>query len=105
LADIKEQTLFVVILRYLVPIETILEQRPAHVEFLDKYYAKGVFHASGPQIPRYGGVLIAQAKNRDELKRILEEDPFCVYKSAEYQITEFTVNKQSGAFASFLAKI
>lgn len=98
----ESQTFFVVILRYLVPIEIIIEQRPEHVKFLDKYYAKGIFQASGPQVPRYGGVILARATSRDELRKILEEDPFFIYKSAEYQITEFTVNKCSEAFSVFL---
>lgn len=94
--------LFVVILRYLVPIETIIAQRPEHVIFLDKYYAKGIFHASGPQIPRYGGMILAKASSREELNKILKEDPFYQYKSAEYQVIEFTVNKHSDAFGDFL---
>jgi uncharacterized protein YciI len=98
----ENQTFFVVILRYLVPIEIIIEQRPEHVKFLDKYYAKGIFQASGPQIPRYGGVILARAKSRDELRMILEEDPFYIHKSAEYQITEFIINKSSEPFSDFL---
>jgi len=98
----ENPTLFVVILRYIVPIEIIIEQRDEHVIFLDKYYAKGIFHASGPQIPRYGGMILAKASSREELNRILAEDPFSQYKSAEYQVIEFTINKRSDAFDVFL---
>jgi uncharacterized protein YciI len=102
---VEDKTLFVVILRYLVPIETILAQRGEHLDFLDKYYKQGIFQASGPQIPRYGGVILASAPNRDGLTKILEEDPFYQYKSAEYQVIEFAINKQSDAFAQFLKHI
>ena len=71
LSKMENPTLFVVILRYIVPIEIIIEQRDEHVIFLDKYYAKGIFHASGPQIPRYGGMILAKASSREELNRIL----------------------------------
>ena len=101
----EDKTLFVVILRYLVPIETILAQRSEHLEFLDKYYREGVFHASGPPIPRYGGIILASAPNRDDLNKILEEDPFYQHKSAEYQVIEFAINKQSACFAEFLKNI
>lgn len=101
----EDKTLFVVILRYLVPIETILSQRGEHLEFLDKYYKQGIFQASGPQVPRYGGMILASASNRDDLNKILQEDPFYQYKSAEYQVIEFAINKQSDAFAEFLKKI
>ena len=100
-----QQTLFVIILRYLVPLETILTQREEHLKFLDKYYAKGVFQASGPQIPRAGGIILAKADSRDELKSILEEDPFHLQKSAEYQIFEFVINKESNPFSQFREEI
>ena len=98
-------TLFVVILRYLVPLEIILEQREEHLKFLDIYYAKGIFHASGPQIPRTGGIILANASSREELQKILEDDPYYKYKSAEYQIFELTVNKKSQAFNTFVESI
>ena len=101
----ENSNLFVVILRYLVPIETIIEQRPEHVIFLDKYYAKGIFQASGPQIPRYGGMILAKASSREELNKIFQEDPFYQYKSAEYQVIEFTINKMSDAFGAFLENV
>lgn len=98
----KNHNLFVVVLRYLVPIETILDQRDEHLKFLDIYYAKGIFQASGPQVPRYGGIILAKATSREELSKVLEQDPFYQHKSAEYQIFEFSINKQSDAFSAFL---
>jgi uncharacterized protein YciI len=86
----------------LVPLETILSQREQHLKFLDKYYEMGIFHASGPQVPRTGGIIIAKAASRDALNKILHEDPFYQYKSAEYQVFEFGINKRSKAFSAFL---
>lgn len=85
--------MFVIILRYLVDISIIDQHRPAHLKFLDEYYEKGCFIASGPQNPRYGGVIIAKASNRDELEAILAQDPYKQNKCAEYQITSFAPNK------------
>lgn len=87
-----EKTVFVVIIRYLVSLETILEARPAHVDFLKRHYANETFLLSGPQIPRTGGVILAKANNRSELMSILEKDPFFVHGYAEYQAYEFMVN-------------
>lgn len=98
-------TFFVVVLRYIVPLETILEQREEHLKFLDIYYAQGIFYASGPQIPRTGGIILANASSREELKKILEDDPYNKYKSAEYQIFEFVVSKTSEAFSTFVESI
>lgn len=94
--------MFVIILRYVVEKDIIEPHRPAHREFLDKYYAKGVFHASGPQIPIYGGTILAVANNREELQELIKEDPFYIEKCAEYNIFEFTLFKKSAAFENFL---
>jgi uncharacterized protein YciI len=93
-------SLFIVLLRYLVPLEQILEIRPSHLEFLDRYYEKGIFMVSGPQIPRSGGVIIAQIKDRSDLEDVLKEDPFYQKGFAEYQIFQFEATKASDAWQS-----
>lgn len=49
--------MFVLILTYKAPIEKVIELLEAHCCYLDKYYAAGIFLASGPQVPRTGGEL------------------------------------------------
>ena len=51
--------MFVLILTYKAPIEKVIELLEAHCCYLDKYYAAGIFLASGPQVPRTGGVFFA----------------------------------------------
>ena len=85
-------TLFVVLLRYLVPLDTILALRPAHVDYLKQYYDDGTFLVSGPQVPRAGGLILARAPSRSALMEILEQDPFYVQKAIEYHVYEFEVN-------------
>ncbi|MCS5707644.1 hypothetical protein CC99x_001860 [Candidatus Berkiella cookevillensis] len=96
------KNIFVVILRYIVPIETIDEYRSAHLNFLDHLYTKGVFITSGTQNPRSGGIMLAKAENRSALKTILAEDPFNVHNLAEYQIIEFTPTRYSEKFKAIL---
>jgi uncharacterized protein YciI len=96
--------MFVVILRYLVDLETILQNREDHVVFLKKYYDQGIFLVSGPQKPRNGGVILAQANSREELENILSQDPFKSRKLAEYQIYEFAPANFSPEFAVILQK-
>lgn len=90
--------IFVTVLRYVVPIEVIEANRPAHVVFLDKYYANGTFITSGAQTPRTGGVIIAQCTDRKSIEKIMHEDPFYTLGLAEYQIFEFSPTKYSEAF-------
>ena len=49
--------MFVVLITYLKPISEIDAQLADHVRFLDEQYAKGLFLASGRQVPRTGGVI------------------------------------------------
>lgn len=98
----RKEKLFIVILKYIVELDKITEFRSAHLEYLDKYYAKGVFLASGRQNPRFGGVIIAKATSREKLYEILAEDPFHQHLCAEYQAIEFEPNKSIEAFEGFL---
>lgn len=83
--------MFVLILTYREPIEKVIELLEDHRLYLDKYYAAGYFLASGPQVPRTGGVILCKAANRMEVEEIIKEDPFNAV--ADYQIIEFEVNK------------
>jgi uncharacterized protein YciI len=89
----ENTTLFVVMLRYLVSLETILALRPAHVDYLQKYFDDGTFLVSGPQVPRAGGMILARAESRTSLMTILERDPFYTNGVIEYHVYEFLVNK------------
>jgi len=85
--------MFVVILTYTKPIEEIDKLRPAHIEFLDKYYRENIFVMSGRQVPLNGGIIIANSSSKEQLENILLEDPFNIYQVAEYKIIEFTPSK------------
>jgi uncharacterized protein YciI len=80
---------FVVLLKYIAPLELVDKYRAKHLEFVSKYYQKGSFLISGPLVPRNGGVIIAIAKDQKELESILEEDPFAQEKVAEFNIMQF----------------
>ncbi len=100
-----KEKLFIIILKYVVEVEKITDLRKAHLKYLDKYYATGVFLASGRQNPRSGGVIIAKSTSREKLYEILSEDPFHQHLCAEYQTIEFEPNKATKAFRSFLQEV
>jgi uncharacterized protein YciI len=85
--------MFVITLSYIKPIEEIDRLRPAHLEFLDRYYAKNIFLASGRQTPLKGGVILAVAESRAVIEQIITEDPFHTHHVATFEITEFTPGK------------
>lgn len=94
--------MFVIKLTYTKPLEVVTNLRPAHLEFLDKYYAKNVFVASGRQNPPVGGIIIATHTSKEELEKIIKEDPFYIEKVAEYEITEFSPNKFNPAIKDLI---
>lgn len=86
----EDSNLFVVILKYIVPLDIIDKHRGEHLKFLEIYYQKGIFVTSGRQVPRSGGVIIAKGCERFELENFLKDDPYFVHHLAEYEIYEFT---------------
>ncbi|EPG64913.1 YciI family protein [Leptospira wolffii] len=80
---------FLVELEYTVPLEILDKTVPAHREFLQIQYDKGVFLLSGPKEPRVGGLILARANSLEELQGILINDPFSQQKYANYKYTEF----------------
>ncbi len=95
-------SLFIVILSYKVPLEKIDAFRSAHLDFLSNYYAKNFFIASGPQVPRSGGMIIAKCNSKDALQKIMAQDPFAVNNLATYEIIEFSPTKWNNPFESIL---
>ena len=61
--------------KYIKPSEVIDTLAVEHRKFLDDCYKKAQFICSGPQIPRVGGVLIANVATIDEAKEIMKNDP------------------------------
>ena len=51
--------MFVLILTYKAPIEKVIELLEAHCCYLDKYYAAGIFLASGRRCPGRGELFFA----------------------------------------------
>ena len=90
--------MFVVEVSYIKPISEIDQQLTAHREFLDKYYAKDIFLASGAKVPREGGIILAHKLSRSELENILKEDPFHIHGLAQYRIVEFQITKKNPQF-------
>jgi uncharacterized protein YciI len=94
--------MFVLILKYSYGIDIVYENLELHKEFLDKYYSSGKFICSGPQIPRTGGIIFCNAKDREEVTHIIAEDPFYFNKAVEYEIIEFNANNYADGFEKFV---
>jgi uncharacterized protein YciI len=91
--------MFVVTITYTAPLERIDELVVEHRAWLDRMYLDGVLLASGAQVPRVGGVLLALAADRAELDLVLAGDPFQVAGVSTYEVVEFTPTKTAPALA------
>ncbi|WP_353889639.1 YciI family protein [uncultured Roseibium sp.] len=83
------KSLFVLDLEYAAELDAVDAQLAAHRVFLEQNYECGVFLASGPKVPRTGGVILAAASSRDQIEAIVRDDPFHRNGLAIYRITEF----------------
>lgn len=81
--------MFFIDLNYLAPFEEVSVYMEVHLNHLKKYYDEKVFVMWGPKVPRTGGVIMAFAGSREEIEKIITEDPFYQHKLAEFTITEF----------------
>jgi uncharacterized protein YciI len=87
--------MFVIELVYKVPLAEIDAHMKAHVAFLDKYYKAGNFLVSGRKVPRDGGIILARADSREEIERIVREDPFASRGLADFRIVEFRASQRA----------
>lgn len=96
-------SLFVVILNYIKEIEDINPFVAEHVTFLQDNYQKGHFIVSGARIPRYGGVILVRARDRQAVQEIIKQDSFYKNQVAEYQILEFNPSRHAEGFEKWLS--
>lgn len=94
--------MFCVIGTYIKPIEEVDAALPEHYQFLDKYFAKGIFMLAGRQIPRNGGIILCQTASRAELDAILKEDIFYQQQIMAYQVVEFIPTKSADVLQDWL---
>lgn len=96
--------LFIVVLKYIVPIEDIDAKREEHLKYLDVWYSRGTFIVSGMQVPRSGGIIMAKCASKQELEKILQDDPFSINSLAEYTIYEFHPTRYTTEFKAIMDK-
>jgi uncharacterized protein YciI len=87
--------MFVIELTYTATLGEIDAQMAAHMRFLKKQYAAGVFVVSGRKVPREGGIILATGKSREEIEAIVKEDPFVAHGLADFRVVEFRASQRA----------
>ena len=90
-------SLFLLVVTYTRPLVEVEVLLPEHRRWLDEHYADGTFLASGPRVPRDGGVILARGRSRTALAALTRTDPFARASVATYDLLEFRPNR--GPFA------
>jgi len=93
---------FVIDLKYLVPIEQVDTHLKDHREYLGRGYEDGTLLMSGRKDPLTGGVIIGTFSSVWDAKDFMKNDPFIINKVAEYKVTEFTPVKYHEDFKGAL---
>ncbi len=97
-----EKKMFLILLKYIQPLERVDELVPAHVEFLKACYERSEFIFSGPRIPRVGGVILANLESLEAAWALIKEDPFYIHQIAEFEVIEFKPWMYDSRFESFI---
>jgi uncharacterized protein YciI len=90
--------MFVITSTYLKSKDIVEKYLMEHREFLDVYYKKGLIIASGRKTSGNGGVIFAKDGTKEELEKILMEDPFSREQISKYEIFEFSPNRVAEGF-------
>jgi uncharacterized protein YciI len=83
--------MFILSLAYTADLDAVDAVRDEHMVWVREQFAAGRFVASGPKVPRTGGVILARGLTREEVDAVVATDPFVVADVCAYDIVEFAV--------------
>jgi len=81
--------MIIIQLSYKVDLQVLDGYLSAHRAFLDTLYQQGILIASGPLVPRTGGIIIAAGDDISALKVIFNQDPYAIAGVADYHFMCF----------------
>lgn len=81
--------MYVMISRYLVPLDEVDKARDEHLAFLDGLVKQGKLVIAGRQDPPVGGLVMIEAETEAEARELMAADPYVVRGLAEYAATGF----------------
>lgn len=94
--------MYLVDLTYVVPLAEVDPHLEAHRAYLAAQYVSGTFLASGPKVPRTGGVILARAASYEALLGVLAQDPFHRHGVADYTVTRIDVRATAPGLETLL---
>jgi uncharacterized protein YciI len=80
---------YVMISKYLAPVDEVDKVREAHLAFLDGLVQRGKLVIAGRQDPPVGGLVMIEADTEAEARELMADDPYLKHGLAEYTATGF----------------
>ena len=77
--------MFVMISKYLAPLDRMDAARPDHARYLDRLEEAGYVVTAGRQDPPVGGIVVLDVDTADEARALMSEDPYVQGGLAEYE--------------------
>ena len=87
--------MFVILLTYSKPLDEVDALMHKHMAWLNRHYADGTFVVSGRQVPRTGGVIIANGDDREAIEAIVAADPFVSGGVATAEVIQFRASQRA----------
>jgi uncharacterized protein YciI len=81
-----------VALKYLAPLDRMLQTVERHRAYLRELHAEGKMVCSGPFVPREGGALLLRIEHPSEIEPLLAKDPFQIEKLVSNTVYVWDVN-------------
>lgn len=94
--------MYILISSYSKSPEIAKQYFEAHCTWLHKYIEKGIFLASGPKKSQLGGAILVRSLDKEELKKILEEDSYVQADVADYLIVDMDFKLISNGLENLL---
>lgn len=81
--------MFLLIVTYTKPIESVTPHVQAHVDWVNKYINEKVFLFAGPKKDKNGGAILTKSMDRALLNKIIAEDSYVKANVCDYQLIDF----------------
>jgi uncharacterized protein YciI len=75
---------YLMISKYLAPLDEVDRARGAHLAFLDGLEERGLLVTAGRQDPPVGGVVVLAAADEAQARELIAADPYVTGGLAEY---------------------
>jgi uncharacterized protein YciI len=79
--------MYLMISKYLAPIEEVDQARDAHLAYLDGLEKQGLVVTAGRQDPPVGGVIVFNVDDAARARELIAGDPYVQRGLAEYSAT------------------